>query len=57
MESVFWLGTACLVHIIAFVLANLPEMKEIISEIKSMFTKKNASKYPVTTPESGEAIS
>lgn len=53
-ESVFWLGTACLVHIIGFVLANLSEMKEIVSEIRSMFAKKDVSNYSVTTPESGE---
>lgn len=57
MESVFWLGTACLVHIIAFALANLSEMKEIVSEIRLMFAKKNPENYPVTTPESGETIS
>ncbi len=55
MESVFWLGAACLVHIIGFILANLSEMKEIVSEVRSMFMKKDVSKYPVTTPESGEA--
>lgn len=57
MESVFWLGTACLVHIIAFGLANSSEMKEIVSEIRSMFTKKNSQNYPITTQESGESIS
>ncbi len=56
MESVFWLGTACLVHIIAFALANVSEMKEIVSEVRKMFTKKKSQNYPVTSPERGEDI-
>lgn len=56
MESVFWLGTACLVHIIAFALANVSEMKEIVSEVRRMFAKKKSNVYPVTTSESGENI-
>lgn len=52
-ESAFWLFLACVTNIIAFALANRHEAKEIVGELKSMFSKKKRP-YPITVPENGE---
>jgi hypothetical protein len=55
LESIFWLSLVCLTHIIAFVIANKNEVREIVSEIRTMFRKREkAGRYPLTTPESVE---
>lgn len=55
LESIFWLSLVCLTHIIAFVIANKNEFREIVSEIRTMFRKREkAPRYPLTTPESVE---
>lgn len=56
MESVFWLSLVCGVHIIAFAFINRSEVSEIVSEIRTMFSKKKIEDYPVIPQESGEAI-
>ncbi len=40
LESIFWLSLVCLTHIIAFVIANKNEVREIVSEIRTMFRKR-----------------